>query len=431
MKKLILLVCFLLVTSQSYSQLAIENFAYPADQLLTDHGWINIGGTGQILVATSPGLIYSTYIGSMVGNATTLILPSASAQDVYLPFTSQTSNSVYASFMVNVSVASTLGSYFVAYLPSTSTSAYNGRVYAQEGPNGGLQFGLARNSNSPVYTGENYAYNTTYLLVLKYTFNAGTGTDDEASLFVFSGAIPATEPVTPTIGPIADGTDAPDISRIALRQANSTSTGNTPTAVVDGIYVDVSWNNGVLPVELSSFSSVVNNRDVTLNWTTQTETNNSGFEIERSINGVWSSAGFVAGNGNATSSHNYSFTDRNLNIGTYNYRLKQIDYNGAFEYHNLNNEVIIGAPGTYSLSQNYPNPFNPSTVINYQLPKGSDVNITLYDVSGKEVKSLVNENQGAGYYSITLNASSLSSGIYFYTIRTSDFTSTKSMLLVK
>jgi len=187
-----------------------------------------------------------------------------------------------------------------------------------------------------------------------------------------------------------------------------------------------------LPVELASFTAITNNNQVILNWTTAVETNNSGFDVERSIvNSQWSKIGFISGNGTTNSPMSYSFVDRGLSHGKYNYRLKQIDYNGNFEYFNLSTEVEIGVPNNFYLSQNYPNPFNPGTVINYQLPSFSNVKLTVYDMSGKEVKSLVSGNQEAGYYSIKFNASELSSGIYFYTLKADNFVETKKMTLVK
>jgi hypothetical protein len=187
-----------------------------------------------------------------------------------------------------------------------------------------------------------------------------------------------------------------------------------------------------LPVELSSFVSIVNRNDVKLNWTTVTEINNSGFDIERAVsNGEFHKVGFVAGNGNTSTQRNFSFTDKGLNHGTYNYRLKQIDFNGNFEYFNLSNEVNIGVPSSYSLSQNYPNPFNPSTKIDYELPSDGRVSIVLYDLSGKEVETMLNESRTAGYYSLNFNAGNLSSGIYFYKITANNFTMTKKMMLVK
>jgi len=187
----------------------------------------------------------------------------------------------------------------------------------------------------------------------------------------------------------------------------------------------------VLPVEMSSFISLINRRDVTLNWSTASETNNSRFDIERSINEQWSSIGSVQGNGTTQSQSNYSFSDRNLNTGLYYYRLKQIDFNGNFAYFNLSNEVSIGTPTKFDLSQNYPNPFNPSTTINYDLPYNGKATLKIFDISGKEVSTLINEFQTAGYYTISFNGNNLSSGIYFYSLTSNDLVSTKRMLLVK
>lgn len=190
---------------------------------------------------------------------------------------------------------------------------------------------------------------------------------------------------------------------------------------------------GALPVELSSFTSMVNDRNVTLNWSTTSESNNSGFDIERSVvnSGVWTKAGHLSGFGTSETSHNYSFTDRNLATGNYSYRLKQIDFNGNFEYHNLNSEVIIGTPVAFNLSQNYPNPFNPSTTINFDMPKDGYVSLKVYNTSGKEVATLVNETKSAGYYTINFNASSLSSGIYYYRLESNGASKVMKMALIK
>jgi len=197
---------------------------------------------------------------------------------------------------------------------------------------------------------------------------------------------------------------------------------------IDAIELD---GDGLLPVELSSFVSTISNNNVTLNWSTASETNNSGFDIERNSNGQWSKIGNVTGNGTTPISNNYSFTDRNLTSGIYNYRLKQIDFNGNFEYFNLNSEVNIGVPAKFELSQNYPNPFNPSTQINYNLPVDGKVSLRLFDMSGKEISTIVNEVKTAGYYSVSFNAGNLPSGVYFYSIEANDFSAVKKMMLVK
>ncbi len=199
-------------------------------------------------------------------------------------------------------------------------------------------------------------------------------------------------------------------------------------------------NGNVLPVELTSFTSSVSGRDITLNWSTSSELNNQGYDIERAdarghSSQVWNKIGNVTGSGTSTIAQSYSFTDRNLASGSYIYRLKQIDFNGNYEYFNLSNEVNIGIPGKFELSQNYPNPFNPSTMINYDLPFDSKVSIKLFDLSGREVMTILNETKTAGYYSVSLNGSNLTSGVYFYRISAegngSNFVQTKKMTLIK
>ncbi len=213
-----------------------------------------------------------------------------------------------------------------------------------------------------------------------------------------------------------------------------TLVGPTPYQVRGLGFVDP-----LLPVELASFVSSVNRNNIVLTWTTASETNNSGFDIERSkINGQWARIGNVTGMGTSAVPKNYSFSDRNMSTGSYSYRLKQIDFNGNFEYFNLSSEVTIGIPVNFELSQNYPNPFNPSTTIDFQLPKDGNATISIFDNSGKEVMTLVNEFKSAGYHSINFNASSLSSGVYFYKLwvsspsgETGSFIETKRMVLIK
>lgn len=175
------------------------------------------------------------------------------------------------------------------------------------------------------------------------------------------------------------------------------------------------WEDNPLPVEMSAFTSAVSQNDVTLNWTTSSEENNSSFSVERSLaSGQWATVGSVAGSGNTTAPRSYSFTDRNVSSGRYSYRLKQIDFNGNFEYFTLNNEVNVGTPDNFKLAQNYPNPFNPSTKIDFELPNDGNVTLSIYDNSGKLVSTLVDGFKSAGYFTSTFSAAGLSSGVYFY-----------------
>ncbi|CAN5578927.1 hypothetical protein BH10BAC5_BH10BAC5_20260 [soil metagenome] len=194
--------------------------------------------------------------------------------------------------------------------------------------------------------------------------------------------------------------------------------------------------NQLLPVELASFTSSVSRNNVKLDWQTASEINNRSFSIERKNSASeWSRIGEVQGNGTTTEIKNYKFDDRNLMTGKYRYRLKQIDNNGNFEYFLLQNEVEVGVPDKFELSQNYPNPFNPTTKINYDHPVDSKVSLKIYDMTGREITSLVNTFQTAGYYVIQFNASNMASGMYFYNIIAEgsgkNFVTTKKMVLVK
>jgi len=188
-----------------------------------------------------------------------------------------------------------------------------------------------------------------------------------------------------------------------------------------------------LPVELASFTFAANKNSVELKWTTSSEVNNKGFDVERKevSSSAWKKIGSVAGSGNTTSAHSYSYNDLNLPTGKYNYRLKQMDFNGNYKYYDLSNEVIIGVPSKFELSQNYPNPFNPATRINYELPITNYVSLKIYDINGREVAQPVNEVKQAGYYTVSFNASNLSSGTYFYKLQAGEFSSVKKMMVVK
>jgi hypothetical protein len=193
-----------------------------------------------------------------------------------------------------------------------------------------------------------------------------------------------------------------------------------------------------LPVKLYSFNySITNKNNVRLSWVTETEQSNKGFEVQRKALSEkdWTKAGFVESKGSSNGLTNYFYEDKKLNIGKYNYRLKQIDNNGNFTFHELNTDVEIGLPAKFDLSQNYPNPFNPVTKIDFDLPFDGRVSIIIYDITGREVKTLVNEQRTAGYYTVIMNGAGLSSGMYFYRIVAKadgrEFVMTKKMVLVK
>lgn len=192
--------------------------------------------------------------------------------------------------------------------------------------------------------------------------------------------------------------------------------------------------NGVLPVELTSFSGSFVEDYTLLKWTTATELNNYGFEIEKRTgsNSSWEKIGFVDGNGNSNSPKVYEFIDSKIDSSILTYRLKQIDIDGSFEF---SNEIEISIanlkPNNFDLSQNYPNPFNPSTEISFQIPNSGVISLKVYDILGNEVSTLINKWAEAGKYQVKFNAEHLTSGIYIYELRSSETRLTRKMLLVK
>ena len=187
----------------------------------------------------------------------------------------------------------------------------------------------------------------------------------------------------------------------------------------------------IVPVELISFNATIIDGKVRLDWFTSTETNNAGFEIERSQDGVnYEVIFFIGGKGTTTHRNVYSYIDESVSMGVCYYRLKQVDFDGSFEY--LKTVTVdLGLPETFILKQNYPNPFNPKTIINYQVPKNGIITLKVYDVLGNEMATLVDEEKTAGSYNIEFDASQLTSGIYFYKLTAEDFSSVRKMILIK
>jgi len=189
--------------------------------------------------------------------------------------------------------------------------------------------------------------------------------------------------------------------------------------------------NPYIPVELTSFNGNVINGKVILEWKTATELNNYGFEIQRkALGGDFATIAFVKGRGTTTQQNEYSFTDKNLEEGKYFYRLKQLDFNGAFEYSNII-EVEVRTLDKFTLEQNYPNPFNPTTIVGYVLQEKSNVKLKLLNAIGEEMAVLVNEEQEKGYHKVEFDGSNLSSGVYFYRIQAGNFIETKKLILMR
>ncbi|MCF8431552.1 MAG: T9SS type A sorting domain-containing protein, partial [Melioribacteraceae bacterium] len=218
------------------------------------------------------------------------------------------------------------------------------------------------------------------------------------------------------------------------------------------------YENDPLPVELATFTASVSANLVSLKWQTATELNNYGFEIQRSkftefiqVNDAstssasgWENIGFVEGHGTTNSPQSYSFVDTKTfevfaNLKGFNgaiqYRLKQIDFDGKYEYSDVV-EVTFGTPDNFELMQNYPNPFNPSTTIKFNIPVTTDyqsaqTTLRIFNVLGEQVAELLNAQLEPGLHIIEFDASRLASGIYFYKLTSGEFNQIRKMILMK
>jgi hypothetical protein len=203
--------------------------------------------------------------------------------------------------------------------------------------------------------------------------------------------------------------------------------------IIHGTYTGIgTLCNGPLPVELSLFTANLSKNEIKLFWKTETEVDNYGFEVERRIdNKEWNQITFFPGNGNSNSPKEYSYDDKELFAGgsRFQYRLKQIDNGGSFEYSDVVEVEIV--PEQYELSQNYPNPFNPSTTIQFSLPKQTQLKINLFNMLGEQVATIAEGMYESGYHKVTFNASGLPSGTYIYRFESGDFVQVKKMILLK
>jgi hypothetical protein len=425
MKKILLFAFTTILTLVSYAQLLDENFNYSTGQLTGNGGgsnvsggaWTLIGGTVQLNVV-SGSLTYPGYVSSNIGNRLLTRDTSASAEDAYTSFTPTSSGSIYYSFLLNVADTTRMldnalaGDYMVAFLPSTSTTSYTNRLTFRKGSVGNtFNIGLritSTGSTVVVWSPANYTPGTTYLIASQLVFIPGAA-NDSAYLWVnpvLNGTIPTPDVATVQLGA---STDPVDVGRFAVRQS-----GGTPESFIDGIRVGTTWAASVLPVKLINFNAQLQGKQTMLTWTTASEVNNQGFEIQKSADGEnFETIGFVKGAGNANQVKRYTFTDEN-NAHAY-YRLKQVDFDGQFEYSNI---VAVGqAEITVALT---PNPFNNSIEVN---GNSNITSVEIIDVTGKtRLATMVNGTQAA------INTEDLSNGIYLMRINNGTTSITKRIL---
>jgi hypothetical protein len=427
-----------------------ENFQYNAGQLTSASGganvsggnWIYVSGTGNYIQVSDGNLSYPGYTSSSIGRQITIISPTSSAEDVRRTIPDQTASGtkLYAAFLINVTNRDGLdtisGNYFAHFTNVSGTGGgFHARVFCRRSGNG-IQFGLqGRTDGTTKWISTVRDTGTTYLITVGYEIVSGD--DNNISRLWVNPVLSGLEPTSDVADTnIVSGSSDPDgIDAFGIRQ-DSDGGVTTPNAIIDGIRVALDWENGPVPVELSSFTAVLNNNKVILNWQTETEVNNYGFEVLKSESKnqqtEWQTIGFVEGYGNSNSPKSYSYTD-NLtqnSAQTLRYRLKQIDNDGQYSY-SKEIEVSTHERMRYELDQNYPNPFNPVTKITFTMPETGEVKLTVYNVVGEKVKELINGKLEKGRHSVEFDGRELSSGMYIYRLETGRFSDQKKMILIK
>ncbi len=276
-------------------------------------------------------------------------------------------------------------------------------------------------------------YEASLIEVQNLSKKSGTwpAANSNASLVVTDGAVDATLYLDKDTD--IDGSTEPTWPKDIIGVAEQYSSGST--VYNDGYELkprELADILTVVPIELSSFSASVKENNVTLNWSTATETNNKGFEVYRNETFVK----FVPGFGTSSEKRYYQFADNGLNNGNYTYKLVQVDYNGANKIVGTTEATVNSVPKEFTLSQNFPNPFNPSTSIKFALPVDSKVTLQIYNMIGQVVATLADGNYSAGTHNVNFNAANLTSGMYIYNMKAlgidgKTINATKKMTLVK
>jgi hypothetical protein len=317
------------------------------------------------------------------------------------------------SFTVNVRVDIQTGScnaaevhlnFITAYLTITNITRPSSATFTSE----------TLSLPAPPYT----TVNTTGHLEYAAGIPSGS-TAADFDILAITFTTPASSPQTGTTAITLQNTPG-HRTRAALNGTPLTSTLTDGSATIQNVS---------LPVTLVNLSASPAGKKVTLNWSTASENNNRGFDIQRSTDGMsWTTIGFVAGAGNSNFTKNYSYVDDNLEARKYYYRLNQMDIDGRSKY-SVVVSAVIGTKAEYVLGQNYPNPFRNETTIQYILPQAGQVNLSLFDISGRTVRVLVSGSNEAGTHAIVVNTGSLTKGIYYYRLQAGDFTDVKKLTI--
>jgi hypothetical protein len=432
MKKIIYTFTLLIFTIASYAQtLLSDNFSYTAGDSLSGSvsslgGWVTVGTvfTNAIKI-NNTGLTMTGHIGSGVGNSVSLV---SSGQDVYKQFAAVDTSAgfpvLYASALVRVDTAQATGDYCFALLPTSSTSNFTARTFIRRSSASHYRVTITKSTETAVYSTDSFEFGTTYLFVIKYIFNSMGNNNDSMYLYVTSN-LPGTEPTIPTARAInATQTDAPNIARFVLRQGTSS---NAPRVVVDAIRVATTWANSPLPVQLTSLKATTTSSANTITWTTATELNNRGFELQRSTNdGQYETIAFINGVGNSNEANQYSFNDIEIDPAkSYCYRLKQVDFDGTSEYSKI---VCVAARKLNSVHiATQPNPFSNTLNISIVAEMEGAAMVEVLDIIGKVIL-VKNAAIHAGNNNVMFETDNLKNGIYFVRIKQQNEVITKRVI---
>jgi hypothetical protein len=375
----------------------------------------------------------------------TLVSASSSSEDVYRAFPRQgAGTSAYVFMLIQVTDTTGLaadtnqvGDYFAALMPGSSASTYVSRLQIRRGSEPGtFQLGIRAVSQNPatVWAPKPLFLHETHCVVVAYTVVTGN-TNDIARLWV-DPPIPCPEPAPDAEQTSAASTDPADVGRLAFRQDGL----DTPDAAVDGVVILDAWEPG-LPVELAGFRADLSlPGTVILRWSTLSETNSYGFEVQKAPDGgefATIDRSFVPGGGTTTSTLSYEFTDSHPLPGRSFYRLKHIDLDGACRFCepitvDLPTGVDEVRPEAAGLRQNYPNPFNPRTRLSFVIPRGGPAQVEVYSPLGQHIATLYNGEAEAGrVYRVEFDGQDLAGGTYFCRLVAPNLTSVRRMLLVR
>ena len=416
MKKIFTLLTIIIATVgfANAQLLMYEDFNYSAGALVPSNGsWTNHSGTaGQVLI-TAGGLSYTSYPTN--GSSNKITINSTNTEDISKSFTNQSTAGVkvYASFLIDVSAAST-GTY-IAHIQN-GASNFRGCLWAKT-ITGGVDFGFSGATTTPTYLGTTYALNTTHLIVISYEIVSGAN-NDIVKLWVnpdLSGIEPA------ALATFTLASDLVLIQSFGFREASG-----APTCTIDELKVGLAWSNAPLPISLVKFTADKLSEQVKLNWVTATEINNDKFIVERSADGEnFELVSEVKGAGNSREINSYNVVDATPLKGTSYYRLTQVDFNGASETFA---PVAVNMSGKLHLATVQSNTEAVNIDLNIYSPSATSTSIRVTDLSGRTIASQ-QVNLVEGYQSVNLNTNNLSSGIHIIQIMNGEEVVMKKLVL--